>query len=51
MTVRPHISLELIDYDSDEYAQATFSPPSSSPPPISLAQSEPVPEPKPKIST
>ncbi|CAF1097355.1 unnamed protein product [Adineta steineri] len=45
------IKSEAIDFDSDDYAQATFSPPSSSPPPTSLVQSEPVEEQKPKIST
>ncbi|CAF4373828.1 unnamed protein product, partial [Adineta steineri] len=45
------IKSEAIDFDSDDYAHATFSPPSSSPPPTSLVQSEPIEEQKPKIST
>ncbi|CAF4074874.1 unnamed protein product [Rotaria sp. Silwood2] len=37
-TIKTNIKTEPLDYDNDEYVQATFSPPSSSPPPLSLDQ-------------
>jgi hypothetical protein len=43
--------LEVPDFDSDEYVQATFSPPSGSPPPATFVQPEPIEEPKSKVST
>jgi len=46
-----YIYLAVPDFDSDEYVQATFSPPSSSPPPAPVIQPEPVEESKPKLST
>ncbi|UJR36341.1 hypothetical protein I4U23_029068 [Adineta vaga] len=42
---------DVVNFDSDEYAHATFSPPSSSPPPTSLTQSESVEAIKSKVPT
>ncbi|CAF1078240.1 unnamed protein product [Rotaria sordida] len=49
-TVKTNIKTETLDFDTDEYVQATFSPPSSSPPPPSLDQPELTELTNPKVS-
>ncbi|CAF4997188.1 unnamed protein product, partial [Rotaria socialis] len=49
--VKTNIKTEPIDFDSNEYVQATFSPPSNSPPQSAVDQPEPMEVIHPKVST
>ncbi|CAF0814371.1 unnamed protein product [Rotaria sp. Silwood1] len=49
--VKTNIKTEVLDFDNDEYVQATFSPPSSSSPPSSLDQPKLAEVINPKVST